>query len=173
MPFPIPTRGIAQSVPEADRFIHTGDACEDGNEDQLMDFFHWFSELPVRYKIFVAGNHDLMFDLEPERAKEMIPDNVTFLENEGIMIECVQFFGLTARPWMHEVVPIPEDIEVLISHGPPMGILDENTGCSILRKMVETIKPKVHLFGHIHSAGGKCSTINGTTFYNTSCFPYL
>ena len=153
--------------------IHTGDACEDGDEGQLLDFFHWFSELPVRYKIFVAGNHDLVFDLEPKRGKRMIPDNVTFLENEGIMIEGVQFFGLTARPWMHEVVPVPEDIEVLLSHGPPMGILDVNTGCTILRKMVETIKPTIHLFGHFHSVGGKSITQNGTTFYNISSFPQI
>ena len=73
------------AVPEADVIIHTGDACEDGNEDQLLDFFYWFSKLPVQYKIFVVGNHDLVFELEPERAKEMIPDNVTFLENEEIM----------------------------------------------------------------------------------------
>jgi Icc-related predicted phosphoesterase len=45
------------------------------------------------------------------------------------------------------------DIEVLLSHGPPMGILDENTGCTILRKMVGILKPTVHLFGHIHSVG--------------------
>jgi Icc-related predicted phosphoesterase len=101
----------------------------------------------------MAGNHDLVIDLESERAKEIIPDNVTFLKNEGIMIEGVQFFGLTARPWMHEVAPVPEYIEVLLSHGPPMGILDENTGCTILRKMVGILKPTVHLFGHIHSVG--------------------
>ena len=160
-------------VPEADVIIHTGDACEDGDEDQLMDFFYWFSELPARYKIFVAGNHDLVFDLEPKRGWSMIPDNVTFLENEGIMIEGVQFFGLTARPWMHEVVPVPVDIEVLQSQDPLMGILDENTGCTILRKMVEILKPTIHLFGHIHSDGGNSITLNGTTFYNTSCFPDL
>jgi hypothetical protein len=88
----------------------------------------------VRYKIFLAGNHDLVFDLEPERGKRMIPDNVTLLENEGIMIEGIQFFWLTARPWMHEVISVPEDIEVLLSHGQLMGILAENTGCTILRK---------------------------------------
>jgi len=160
-------------IPVVDIIIHAGDACEDGDEEQLMDFFDWFSELPIQYKIFLAGNHDLIFDLEPERAKEMIPDNVIFLENEGIMIENVQFFGLVARPWMHEVIPIPENIDMLISHGAPQGILDENSGCSILRKMVETKKPKIHLFGHIHSVGCNCINQNSTTFYNVARFPQI
>jgi len=31
-------------VPESDRFIYTGDVCEDGDKDQLLEFFHWYSE---------------------------------------------------------------------------------------------------------------------------------
>ena len=158
---------------EADIIIHAGDACQDGDESELEDFFQWFSGLTIRHKIFIAGNHDLIFDLEPECAKKLIPKNVIFLEDNGIGIEGIHFYGLVARPWMHTVVPMPENIDVLISHGPPRGILDENSGCPILRKVVDKIKPSVHLFGHIHSCGGNSVIVNSTTFYNVASFPEI
>jgi predicted phosphodiesterase len=158
-------------LPEVDIIVHAGDACENGDENQLEDFFKWFSGLPIRHKIFLAGNHDLIFDLEPELGKKLIPSNVTFLENNGIKIEGIHFFGLVARPWMHEIVSLPIHADVLISHGPPKGILDENTGCLILLKVIDDIKPSVHLFGHIHSCGGNSVIVNNTTFYNTASFP--
>jgi Icc-related predicted phosphoesterase len=51
---------------------------------------------------------------------------------------------------------LPEKIDILITHGPPSGILDVsihnglNVGCAFLRKAVLKIQPKVHIFGHIH-----------------------
>ena len=59
-------------IPECDIIIHCGDACTDGNETQLKDFFKWFSDLPVSKKIFIAGNHDLIFDLSIQRTNELI-----------------------------------------------------------------------------------------------------
>ena len=78
-----------------------------------------------------------------------------------------------AGPWMHEVVPVTQDIEVLLSQDPPLGILDENTGCTILCKRVATIKLTDHLFGQLHSSGGNYITQNGATFYNVSGFPQI
>lgn len=157
------------TIPEGiDIIIHAGDACEGGDENQLKDFFSWFSSLPVRYKIFVPGNHDLPFELEPEEAKMLVPDNVILLENSGVIIEGIHFYSLPVRPWLFSPLPLPEDVDVLITHGPPYGILDENIGCRILRELVEIAKPKVHLFGHIHSQGGKSIKVGSTVFYNIS-----
>lgn len=68
---------------------------------------------------------------------------------------------------------IPKDTDVLITHGPPEYILDKtsrglNVGCPVLRQKVEEIKPKIHVFGHIHEARGMLE-YNDTTFINASC----
>jgi len=153
-------------VPNADVIIHCGDVCEGGDENQLKDFFEWFSALSIKYKLFVAGNHDLVFELELEKAKEMIPENVIFLENSLIDLGGVTFYGLVARPWMHEKLPTPMHTDILITHGPPQGVYDEKSGCPILRKTIEELEPVIHVFGHIHSEGGKSRKRKGVTYYN-------
>lgn len=56
---------------------------------------------------------------------------------------------------------IPETLDVLITHGPPFGILDQpaphkpNVGCAELLVAVQRTKPKVHVFGHIHGGAGE------------------
>lgn len=67
---------------------------------------------------------------------------------------------------------IPEETDVLITHGPPFGILDRTisgleVGCEDLLKTIKKLKPKFHLFGHIHEAYGEENGIN-TTFINGS-----
>lgn len=67
---------------------------------------------------------------------------------------------------------IPEDLDVLITHGPPFGILDrttngENAGCPHLLKAVQSRKPKIHFFGHIHEGYGMREK-DGTVFVNAS-----
>lgn len=59
---------------------------------------------------------------------------------------------------------IPSDTDILITHGPPKNILDfvenhfhqngDNVGCPHLRNAVDIIKPKLHVFGHIHDESG-------------------
>ncbi len=67
---------------------------------------------------------------------------------------------------------IPVDTDVLITHGPPFGILDETfekekVGCEELLKAVNRVRPKIHIFGHIHEAYGELK-LNGTHFINPS-----
>lgn len=67
---------------------------------------------------------------------------------------------------------IPKNIDILITHGPPYKILDQtynkiDAGCKGLLKMIETLKPQVHIFGHIHEAYGQ-KKVNETLFINAS-----
>jgi predicted phosphodiesterase len=48
-----------ENIPNGDLIIHAGDVTEYGTEEELQDFILWFSKLPHKYKIFIAGNHDL------------------------------------------------------------------------------------------------------------------
>lgn len=96
-----------------------GDACKNGDLEELLDFFDWFSKTPATHRIFVAGNHDLSFVLSPDLALNLVPKNVVYLENRRETIEGIVFLSLPARPWLHAM---PEkdfgEIDVLLTHGP-------------------------------------------------------
>ena len=88
-------------------------------------------------------------------------------------------FGISTIPGLHGEIPnlihghgrqipnLPKRVDVLVTHGAPKGILDENgRGCPILRQLVTGVKPGIHIFGHFHRTGGKYETVGKTTFYN-------
>ncbi|MBN8857236.1 MAG: metallophosphatase domain-containing protein [Sphingobacteriales bacterium] len=156
-------------IPETDFLIHCGDTCTDGNETQLKDFFDWFGTQPAQYKIFVAGNHDLPFDLEPGYAAGLVPAAVIYLENRSIVINDISFYSVAARPWLHDLPPQIEKIGFLLTHGPPYTILDRGIGCKNLLKFVKRQKPVYHLFGHIHQHAQQHIVRDGISFANLCC----
>ena len=145
-------------LPEADVIVHTGDITEDGTEDEVKNFIEWFSSLPYAHKIFIAGNHDnCLYGAKIEG----LPDNVHYLCNEGITIDGIKFYGVPMflEDDLEGNFPelfsrIPDDTDVLLTHQPPLGILDEqdgiNYGDNHLYKRVMDVRPKYHLFGHLH-----------------------
>lgn len=140
-------------LPKADVIIHCGDFTEYGTENEVLDFLNWFIELPYRHKIFVTGNHDIcLWDAENI---EDLPSDVHFLQDSSCEIEHVKFFGLA---YNHDERLIPNDVDVLVTHEPPIMILDNsgNThwGKALLRNTVYQIKPHYHLFGHAHENQG-------------------
>lgn len=153
-------------IPKADIVIHAGDACKDGDLNQLADFMEWFSSLNIKRKIFVAGEQDLAATENAERLREMIPAGVTFLENELVDYNGLTYYGLTARPFMSKKLPIPMYVDILISHGPPLGILDRHKGCPILKQTIKELEPSIHVFGHVQSLRGKTLKGKACMFYN-------
>lgn len=157
-----------------DIIIHSGDVSELGGEYEIKIFLDWFSELPFEYKIFLAGNHDLWFEKNIGIADKYKERNVHYLYESSIEIDNIKIFG---TPWQPEFCgwafnlprnskeledkynKIPEGIDILITHNPPFGILDNNRresfGCKFLYKKVFEIKPKIHVFGHNHINYGK------------------
>lgn len=172
-------------VPNGDILIHCGDATFQGEIPEVASFGTWFSKLPHKYKIFVAGNHDWLFEKQPSIAKGMFSKDVIYLEDSLIVINGLKIWGSPVQPWFCDWAfnkargnqikkhwdLIPNDIDVLVTHGPPYGILDAcpdgNVGCEELLKVVNRIKPKIHAFGHIHEGHGVVER-NGTTFVNAS-----
>ena len=154
------------NLPEGDVLVHCGDITENGTEEEVLDFLNWFIELPQRNKIFVAGNHDIC--LWDAKDIEDLPDNVHFLQDRGIIIDGVSFFGLGFN---HPEGVIPEGVDVLVTHEPPIGVLDGIEGESwgnlgILRRVYE-VKPSYHLFGHTHEDNGTL-TQDSIVFSNAS-----
>jgi Icc-related predicted phosphoesterase len=154
----------------ADILVCAGDVCDAGNEAQLRDFFTWFAAQPAKHKLFVPGNHDLPFDIAPEYAARYIPDGVIFIENGGVILDGVHFYVLPVRWLMHEPLHLPQNVDVLVTHGAPLYILDENGrwGCPILRGLVEKSQPKIHIFGHAHNDGQKHVVFGNTSCYNVA-----
>lgn len=167
------------SIPEGtDILICAGDVVSDFQEDGLSDFFHWFSSCPAQLRLFVPGNHEIIFDLCPEEARRLIPANITLLEDSGIEYDGITFYAISSRmiqqmQWLGGECELPYNTDFLITHIPPKGILDEDTGSEILQRIILERKPKNHLFGHVHSKGGLCEEKWCTKFVNVSTIQAL
>ena len=172
-------------VPDGDIFIHAGDfTMSSESMEAVADFNDWLGGLPHRYKIVVPGNHE--FFLEADPSERSLLSNATVLINEGIEIEGLRIWGSPVTPMYGGAfgmssakdrkrlyARIPQGTDVLVSHGPPFGILDtapisgSHEGCRELLDAVTRVQPKLHVFGHIHTAYGVFRTEH-TTFVNAS-----
>jgi predicted phosphodiesterase len=172
--------------------IHAGDISSRGYEYEVNDFLEWFSTLPFKNKIFIAGNHDFFF----EKAHRLIIDeklakypNITYLNDSGIEIDGLKIWGSPVQPvffnWAfnrneEEIQKhwdlIPIDTNILITHGGPRGFgplnltkRGEEVGCPSLSLKINELKNlKLFVQGHIHEAYGTHITEDGKCFVNAS-----
>lgn len=162
-----------RDLPVADIVVHSGDFCMYGEEREALDFLNWFCDLPYRHKIFICGNHDVCLNGENVNG---LPDNVHHLNNSGVEIEGVKFYGVPLPPldggskrMARNYAAIPEDTDILVTHSPAYGIFDfdmgVNFGSKELLESVLRIYPLAHLFGHIHMQHG-IEERNGIIFSN-------
>lgn len=168
-----------------DVLLHCGDFSGRGTAQQIIDFNEWLGGLNFKHKIVIAGNHDFMFEKEPDKAQELL-SNAAYLQDSSIVIDGIKIYGSPWQPWFFDWAfnlkrgaelaakwaQIPEDTDILMTHGPPMGIGDltsrgVNAGCEDLLNRINEINPKVHCFGHIHEDSGIWE-IKGTKFINAS-----
>lgn len=173
-------------VPGGDVLLHCGDLTKDGTPFQIMKAGAWFSSFPHKHKLYLAGNHDFAFERDRTAMEAHFP-GCTYLENSGIEIDGVKFWGSPAQPTFHHWAfnydrghsirkiweQIPEDTNVLATHGPPMWILDkvfdDHVGCEDLFDTIFTrLKQlKLHAFGHIHCGYGEIE-YDGIKFRNAA-----
>lgn len=172
-------------VPEGDVFITAGDFTMRGDPGKIKDFNAWLATIPCKHKIIIAGNHDFYFEKHPTSARKLIT-NAIYLEDEETTIDGIKFYGSPWQPrffdWAFNLDRgealrqkwswVPNNTDVLITHGPPFQILDKcpdrrRVGCQDLLNKVQQVKPKVHVFGHIHHSYG-IERIDGITYTNAS-----
>lgn len=164
---------------DVDILICAGDCLKEDNmvyvDNEFLKFLNWYSHQDAKLKIYVPGNHEVFFEMNPEKAMQMIPSSIVLLEDSGIEYDSISFFGAACRPWMFRetVNKVPKGVDFLITHGPAEGHLDNNTGCQRLRQIVEESKPKHHIFGHVHEEGDKIEATSETTYYNVSMYNQL
>ena len=174
-------------LPKGDVLIHAGDVSSQGTKEEVVDFLQWFTKQNFQYRFFIAGNHD--FYLEKASHKEIqkiIPENIIYLKDSGIEINGIKFWGSPVTPWFFnwafnrkrgkEIKKhwklIPDNTDLLITHGPVYGYLDqvineEHVGCKDLLERIKEVKPKVHVCGHVHESYGTIKR-SGIQFINCS-----
>ena len=176
-------------VPDGDVLVHCGDFTMTGTRQEVQHFQEWIASQSHRHKIVIAGNHDLIFEDEPEKAPGLL-GTLTYLQDSSIRVDDVTFYGSPWQPWFHDWAfnfrsgpkgrvqaqetwsKIPGETDVLITHGPPHGVLDRNLegkhcGDGELLEAVLKVKPVIHAFGHIHRAYG--TKKKGSTLFINAC----
>lgn len=176
-------------IPPGDLLIHSGDATMGGTLQEVMKFNKWLGEIKDNYKygiVFVAGNHDWLFEKQPDLARSLIT-NATYLQDESVVINGFKIYGSPYQPefcnWAFNLPrgeqlakkwsQIPDDTNILVTHGPPAKILDtcpgfSQVGCEDLSKRIDQLKDlKLHQFGHIHHSNGM-KLHNGIIYINAS-----
>jgi Icc-related predicted phosphoesterase len=173
-------------MPPADILIHAGDFMSSGRDEaEIADFDDWLRSLPYRHKIVVAGNHDILFEADPKRARATLR-HADYLENSELTVEGLRFWGSPVTPFTGQWAfaaergasirrywrQIPAEIDVLITHGPPFGTLDKadilapRLGCKDLIEAVVRTQPQLHVFGHVHGGRGDETNRSGIRFVN-------
>jgi len=173
-----------EELPDGDLLIDAGDMTHLGTEEALTRYNEWLGRQPHAHKVVIAGNHDFLFETEPDRARDIITNGI-YLENNGVEIDGLYLWGSPYTPYyggwafnvrrerMHEHWRlIPNDVDILITHGPPYGILDKvrdgkHVGDQALLHHIKRIKPLLHVFGHIHEGHGRTSRA-GVEFVNAA-----
>ncbi|KAK3995708.1 Metallo-dependent phosphatase [Cladorrhinum sp. PSN332] len=171
------------SVPEGDILIHAGDLTNSGTFSELQAILDWLNSLPHPYKVVIAGNHDILLDPlrdapgDAEQRAKLNWGGIIYLQDGSATITLadgrrIKIYGSPCTPksgnWAFEYLrgediwanKIPADIDILVTHGPPKGHLDsfmglnKGAGCVSLLKEVWRVRPRLHVFGHIHAGRG-------------------
>lgn len=164
--------------------IVAGDLTARDTDKQVDEFGEWLAKQKYDLKVFIGGNHDgfLQKNFAPIESLDIV-----YLCDSGITYKDFKIWGSPWTPTFHnwhfmkdrgEDIRakwdlIPNNIDILVTHGPPYGILDKNIrgehcGCEELREAAFRISPKLHMFGHIHEQGGKTLNTGITTYVNAS-----
>lgn len=185
-------------IPECDILIHAGDWTGRGYASEIRPFAQWLNKQYDQCSeiVVIPGNHELEFENELPLSltwfKEECPDAHLLIEQE-VIIDGIKIYGSPITPffcdWAWNRYPqditkhwnrIPDDTNILITHGPPYDILDKTTyadgtiredrlGCPQLLKRIKELKDlDLHFFGHIHNDGGRQYNQDGVTFCNAA-----
>lgn len=187
------------AIKKCDLLIIAGDICpafRDPNRSAISQeeflnnkFMKWISAQPFKECVFIAGNHDWIFDINKYSVPKF-PDNIHYLCDSSIELFGLKIYGTPQQPifldWAFNRTEeqlysyfdnIPNNLDILVTHTAPYGILDKvqnlysperkSYGCKVLRKKIDEVKPKFSVFGHFHGNYGKTEE-NGTTFINCS-----
>jgi predicted phosphohydrolase len=177
-------------MPPGDVFLFAGDMLGGRGLDGVRSFAAFLRALPHRHKLVIAGNHDFPFQREPGEARALLAGCCAYLEDSEAVVEGVRVYGSPWQPWFFDWAfnlergeairrkwdLIPEEVDILLTHGPAAGHGDavdrgrnagQRVGCADLLDALRRVRPKVHVFGHIHEGYGETRE-GGTRCLNVS-----
>lgn len=184
--------GYRPRVPGGDLLIVAGDLTARDRFEEFTGFFSWLRDLPYTCKIVIAGNHDGLIESgKIIFGEDLKSQNIHYLCDSGMEYEGLKIWG---SPYTHRFPGqnpacmafsvkaelqlkdhfdlIPNDLDILITHSPPYGILDQcvngRAGSEMLRQAIFRARPRLSCFGHIHEQGGKIVKLDNMTFVNAS-----
>jgi predicted phosphodiesterase len=179
-------------VPDGDVLIHAGDFCRYGSRANLHEFGEWFSEFPHECKIVIAGNHDMALQKHLGYGHMLRMYEIEYLEDtQSAIQDGPKIWGSPYTPpfqsWAfmleedalaRKFALIPDDVDVLVTHGPPAGVLDLTdlegvpAGSRALSERLWELgqeRPLVHIFGHIHERWGQFKAGNYLAYNVAIC----
>lgn len=179
------THNRTPDLPGANLLIHSGDLTEDGFRIQIQRQLVWLEEQRKKFDFaaMIFGNHDLYAEGNISYLQGACAEiGIVLLHNDSyILPNGLKIWGSPHTPNYHDWAfmlneaqiadaweKIPQDTDILITHGPPKGILDrsyrgESIGCPSLLARVKEINPMLHVFGHAHEGRGEY--YNGKTLF--------
>lgn len=181
------------NLPKADLLIHAGDWSGGGSYKETAAFIGWLEAIKHKFGkiVCVPGHHERWVDSHQTLAKQkfaaagidLLIDEAT--EHMGKVIYGMPWtassgmWAFMASPEKLQIAvdAIPTDTSILVTHGPPLGFLDQlaengmqpkmRAGSVELTQAVYKIGPQLHVFGHIHEGSGTMQ-LNKTLFVNAA-----
>ncbi|KAF2149247.1 Metallo-dependent phosphatase [Myriangium duriaei CBS 260.36] len=174
------THNTQPVLPDGDILIHAGDLTQSGTAQELRTALAWSRSQSHPIKVVIAGNHDLLLDtsrdgtygdMDAER-QSLDWGNIIYLQNSETTVTCangrqIRIYGSPLSPkhgnWAFQYPreenvwtnTIPDGVDILVTHGPPRGHLDLLTyGCTNLLGELWRVRPRLHVFGHVHEGYG-------------------
>jgi hypothetical protein len=179
------THNTQPKLPDGDILLHAGDLTQSGSLEELQSQIEWLDSQPHKFKVVIAGNHDLCLDDskkeaygENNKAVQIDWRSLIYLKDSSITLRMqggrpLKIYGSPWTPkhgnWAFQYPragqdrwkgSIPDDIDILLTHGPPKHHLDlGHLGCAFLLQEVHAKPPPLHVFGHIHAGYGRRSVV--------------
>jgi hypothetical protein len=170
--------GILPAIPPCDLLLVAGDVCpvmdhSIPSQRRFLDypFRRWLQDAPAKHVVGIAGNHDFIFEHDPGG----VPAGLRwiYLQDSSTEIDGLHIYGTPWQPWFYDwafnlyepelekkFAMIPVDTDILVCHGPPLGVGDRNsagkdTGSPSLTAAIHRVRPRLTVFGHIHEGRGQ------------------
>ena len=171
------THNTYPALPLGDLLLHAGDLSQSGTKSEIQATLDWLSQQPHQHKVVIAGNHELLLDPAKnpysDGAEALTWHDMTYLQDSSATLRfrggrALKVYG---SPWTrkygnwafdypvgsdHWTDPVPDDVNVLVTHMPPFAHLDiDGGGDEFLLQEVKRVKPELHVFGHFHAGHGR------------------
>ncbi|PAA85955.1 hypothetical protein BOX15_Mlig010922g1 [Macrostomum lignano] len=183
---------IPWQFPQGDVLLVAGDLTMRGSAREVSQVVDWLRDTPYSHRVVIAGNHDFCLDPQdddysPEAEAALQRECIYLRDSSVVLFDSLKIYGSPVTPEFHSMAfnvargsdieqvwsSIPEDTDILLTHGPPLGHGDLvhngiRAGCADLLMRVSQVRPAYHVFGHIHEAYG-VTTDGYTAFVNAAC----